>query len=635
MAEDDSASERAGEGGPSALAWALGGNSDEARVLLRKQARLVDLQIADLEREDAVRHWSLRVRHVSDVLKLAFELAAAGVVTAIVLFIAGTVWSAVNDKGLVIEAFDVPADFAQRGLTGKMLAGQLVDRLAKLQDATRSARPAASYSNNWGNDIKVQIPDAGISIGDFDRYLHEWLGHQTHISGELYRTPKGIAIVAHIGDRSTTLEGQEADLGTLLQKTAEAVYGETQPYRYAVYLGLSGRTVENERILKRLLSDPSPLERAWAYIGLGNNRSNLGDLRGANALFAMAQAQVPDPEFVMPLWDSQYGDQVLGHDEAAVTRGRKLLAILKSPNSYVSERAHNMMVHIIAQTQDIELADFNDALSHAQQAQALPDYQGGVEYGRQTEIAGYGSLHDPASMARRMRELLPAGQGDQLGRLAVIAYGEFMLGRWRDATRDLRTAEAMAERLGPSASVANPTENWPFLAMAEAASGDRQHADALTAKMPVDCMWCAIARGRVDELEGNPRGAVYWFAYAETQAPSIPYPDLYWGAFLLHRGQFDDAIAKFASTNKKSPHFADPLEMWGETLIAKNRSDLALAKFEEADKYAPNWGRLHLKWGEALLWSGDRDGARKQFAVASDLDTTPPEKAELARLSHG
>jgi hypothetical protein len=120
MAEEDVAS---GGAGPSALNWAFGANSEEARVLLRKQARLVDLQIADLEREDKLRHWSLRVRHVSDVLKLAFELAAAGVVTAIMLFIAGTVWSAVHDNGLLIEAFDVPAEFAQHGLTGKMLAG--------------------------------------------------------------------------------------------------------------------------------------------------------------------------------------------------------------------------------------------------------------------------------------------------------------------------------------------------------------------------------------------------------------------------------------------------------------------------------------------------------------------------------
>jgi Flp pilus assembly protein TadD len=75
--------------------------------------------------------------------------------------------------------------------------------------------------------------------------------------------------------------------------------------------------------------------------------------------------------------------------------------------------------------------------------------------------------------------------------------------------------------------------------------------------------------------------------------------------------------------------------MWGEALIVKNRSDLALTKFEEANKYAPKWGRLHLKWGEALWWSGDKNSARKQFAIAAGLDLTPSEKSERTRVIHG
>ncbi len=614
MAEDDGASEGMGA---STLTWALGTNSEEARVLLRKQARLVDLQIADLEREDQVRHWSLRVRHVSDVLKLAFELAAAGVVTAIVLLIAGTVWSAVHDNGLVIEAFDVPADFTQRGLTGKMLAGQLVDRLAKLQDATGSARPAASYSNNWGDDIKVQIPDAGISIGDFDRYLHDWLGHQTHISGELYRTPKGIAVTARIGDRSVTLEGQESDLATLLQKTAEAVYGETQPYRYAVYLARSGRMAENAQVLRRLVSDPSALERAWAYIGLANNRNTAGDAAGALAGYQMAQAQVAD--FPMPLWDAQFDNQILGHDEAVVTGGRKALRAFATKNPYVSERARVMILQIISQMQATELADLNDAIAHARLAEALPDYESGNEGGRETEISAYGFLHDPAAMHRRLNQFPATSEDFQVFRLSNLAIGEFASGQWQDAAKDFTALQPMFDHLGPDFSMYEPAAVWPYLAMTYAELGDRQRADALIVKMPVDCMWCAIARGRVAELEGKAGGAAYWFAYAEKQAPSIPYPDVYWGSMLLHQHKYDDAIAKFDSAHEKGPHYADPLEGWGEALIAKNRSDLALAKFEEANKYAPNWQRLHQKWGEALMWSGNKDEAKKQFTLARSL----------------
>jgi tetratricopeptide (TPR) repeat protein len=65
--------------------------------------------------------------------------------------------------------------------------------------------------------------------------------------------------------------------------------------------------------------------------------------------------------------------------------------------------------------------------------------------------------------------------------------------------------------------------------------------------------------------------------------------------------------------------------------------DLALAKFEEANKYAANWGRLHLKWGEALTYTGRKDEAPKQFALAAALDLSTTDRTALAKWTkvHG
>jgi Flp pilus assembly protein TadD len=136
-------------------------------------------------------------------------------------------------------------------------------------------------------------------------------------------------------------------------------------------------------------------------------------------------------------------------------------------------------------------------------------------------------------------------------------------------------------------------------------------------------------------LQKNWSGAQFWFAQAVKQAPSPPFAYADWGAMLMAKGDPGAAITKFAIAHAEGPHFADPLEMWGEALMAQNRSGLALAKFAEANTYAPHWGRLHLKWGEALFWSGDRDGAKKQFAIAAGLDLSAADRAELARVNHG
>jgi tetratricopeptide (TPR) repeat protein len=176
-----------------------------------------------------------------------------------------------------------------------------------------------------------------------------------------------------------------------------------------------------------------------------------------------------------------------------------------------------------------------------------------------------------------------------------------------------------------------------MIAVARMHMGDFTGAHRIIDYTPVDCYECIVTRGLIRAQEKSYAAAAYWFAQARVGNPSIPEAPWRWGEMLLHKGDYDGAIAKFTLANQKGPHFADPLEMWGEALMAKNRSDLALAKFEEANKYAPNWGRLHLKWGEALLYVGKADEAKRQFQIAHSLDLTTAEQSELARMKgpHG
>jgi tetratricopeptide (TPR) repeat protein len=139
-------------------------------------------------------------------------------------------------------------------------------------------------------------------------------------------------------------------------------------------------------------------------------------------------------------------------------------------------------------------------------------------------------------------------------------------------------------------------------------------------------------RGRIAEAAGDPKAASFWYARAMDDAPSLPFAAFDWGAMLLGHNEREGGIAKFRLANARGPHFADPLELWGETLMLQNRSDLARKKFEEAARYAPNWGRLHLKWGEALRFIGRKDDAKTQFALASSLDLTTDEEAELGKV---
>ncbi|HSC59993.1 MAG TPA: hypothetical protein VLC29_02100 [Rhizomicrobium sp.] len=627
-----------------ALGAAAGAKNIDA--LIERQIAIADLQIEDMRREDRLRHWSLRVRHVSDVMKLTFELALALIVVAAMALICVTLWQASHDNSLVIEAFSVPPDMAARGLSGEAVAAQVQDKLAMLQDATKTSRPADSYASNWGDDVKVQIPDTGMSIGEFYRMLVSWFGHQSRITGEVFRTPQGIAIaVRTTGQPGDIVRGTDADLDSLVQKAAEAIYARTQPYRYANYLVSTNPRANGAKanaLWATLARTGTPLDKVWSYMALGTTLERSDPIHAA----AVQRKAIPiAPDFALAYQNIADEELDVGHDEASLIAGRKDVEILSKGNGGMIASARNVSLpdeH--ASLMELQ-GDFATALRDKESTADLPDYAGIARQALLTEAYDIASLHEHTRAAWVWSHLPQPVFPKLLGYLLrVLMSGPEVkvvasLHNWSGVLATMATLENLLGPNPPPPFTKAFTEQtmsrrvWPYAAEALAHTGDMKGAMAMIAKTPLDCLICVRVRGELATMRKDWPEAAHWYAIASAQSPSIPFADNDWGAMLMAKGDTDGAIAKFESANKKGPHFADPLEMWGEALIAKNRSDLALAKFEEADKYAPRWGRLHLKWGEALLWSGDKAGANKQFAVARGLYLTPAETSECERLT--
>ncbi|HEY2068991.1 MAG TPA: hypothetical protein VGG48_05510 [Rhizomicrobium sp.] len=601
-----------------------------AAAYLEKQGRLADLQSQNLIEQNAFELSHLRWRRFSDQMSGALQVMLAAVGLLIVVALGAAIWSAASDNGLVVEAFSVPPDLAAKGLTGEVIANKVLDRLASFQAQTVTMRASASYANNWGDDIKVQIPDTGVSIGEFNRYLRQWLGHETHISGEIYRTPDGLALSARAGGESTPVfKGSEADIDALIEQAAERVFRSTQPYRYAAWLEDRGRAAESTAILQTIAAGDNARERAWAYNGLAHLTIMTGDIPRAD-VYARKGIE-SDPTVLLPQFNLADGEAGIGHEENALTFGRSALKNADAGDPTMDAQALAQRV-MAMRLQVAELAgDYGAGLDFARKRIALNDIDGGTD----DEMVACALLHDGGCFQAAFASFAPPS--DTLTRLTHqgnVQLANAALERW-----DAVAAAAPQFHAGllpnPFLLSFNVETDAPPRALAAANLGDVKLALALIAKTPADCVPCLRARGRIDAIAHNWDGAAWWYARAAYAAPSIPMNYSDWGRVLLEKGDAEGAIAKFRIAHEKGSRFADPLEMWGEALMAQNHSDLALSKFSEAAQAAPNWGRLHLKWGEALVWSGDKDEARKQFTIARGLDLTPSETSELARASHG
>ncbi len=620
--------EKANSGAAAHLA--MNASTDEARDYLREQTRLAHLQSEQIEEENATRRRMLKLEHASVAMKVAFELALALIFSVVAIGLGIAVWGAASDNGLVVQSFSVPPDLAGRGLTGDVVAAKLLDKLQALQTQTVSNRAPSSYANNWGSDIKLQIPDTGISIGEFLRSLHAWLGNQTRITGEIWRTPSGLAVTARAGsDTSPTFAGADADLDKLMQQAAEAVYRATQPYRYAVYLTNAGRDKEARAAFEKLIAGGSPQDRAWALIGLENIYSNNADYARATATLRRALAIRPD--FIMVYVNTSNIEDQYQHKEAAHQAILKVVELARSPREADMGQIPWEMGTLTAQAMVAsDQGDFNGQIDLDRKLETYPEFSGQVENARYNDVTAYAQLHDAAGM-RAAFDDLPMGSGPEAGarRDGTRAFAEMLLGHNAMMLAMREKFDDAFSKLGPFGALTQQRQFWPFIALALARAGRMKEAHALVDRTPVDCGPCLAVHGLIDMLERNWNGAGYWFARATHDAPSLPLNFSLWGEMLLKKGDHDGAIAKLAQAHRLGPRFADPIEMWGEALAAKGDAAAALDKFAEADRYAPNWGRLHLKWGEALARSGDKDGAKKQFALARGLDLTKEERAEL------
>ena len=624
---------------PGAVAIALGRTSKanravdiEAAAFLRDQRAL----IADQRHHLKVQLKHLGLRYFADRLKVGLQIFVALGATAIALFVAGLVWQAATDKGLVVEAFSVPPDLAAQGITGEVVASQLEDKLSALQAATDSARAPASYSNDWGHEIKVEIPETGVSISELQRYLRQWLGHETRVGGEVFHTPQGLRFTVRAGgEAGDAASGPATDLDGLIQRGAEALFARTQPYRFGVYLRENGRVAESKALFERLAADGPVSERPWGLLGVAQFQTNVNQ-----AIEMERRAVALNPRLALVWLNLADADGLAGRFETALNEARTTVRLIDSRDrgSITARSAPAARLGQSAAVHDF-LGDFQAEVRDLEAVLAIPEFYGSHEIGRVQEGVALAEDHDPAASQR----VLPPGATDADVSRTEAKWLDFSIAYlvtfedkadWRAALSDVQGLDSIVRAYASQPDGGASLDGmraalWPHEARALAHLGRNAEAWALIGQTPLDCYDCVRARGEIAALAGRAAEADRWFAEAVRQGPSLPQAHLDWARARLSRGDIDGAIAELTLAQAKGPHFPDPLELWGEALVRKGDFAAAAARFATADKYAPHWGRNHLRWGEALLRAGRYDDARSQFEAANGLDLTAPDRAAL------
>jgi hypothetical protein len=602
------------------------GGDPELDLFLAEHTRLAQMQSQQMRETGALTLSRLRWGQFSDRMKGLLQLMTALVGAGVIALVAAMVWEAHEQHGLEIEAFSVPPDLARSGLTGQVAASRFLDKLQALQTATENSdRPAQSYEGNWGSDVKVEIPQTGLTFGEFEKLLRDKVGHVTRVGGEVLTTPTGIAVTARMGDAPPqTFTGPAMSFDDLAQKAAEAVYRANQPYRYAEYLDAHGRSQEAFAVVADLAAHGPLSERGWAYAKWAimdlNDHGDLASARshGAKGLGFGTGSDLDDEISLVntAVWS---GDEEAVRAISIILDRESQKRLPDTSELFYVENKLLARAYLQFVTPDFPasaqtwLATAKQDPQHAVIASAMAETADALGHDLSAAAAVQRSAQVPAETAN----LWDNAQG------AFEALPTYWMaaerGDWTAALADARAVDAAleAERAKlPIYRLMQQVWIWPLEAIALVRTGDLAGAQALVGKTPLDCYQCLRVRGQVAAAAKDWTAADRWFAEAVRVAPSPPYAEAEWAEVRLARGDADGAIRLSKSAAAKAPRFADPLKVWGEALMAKGDFAGAADRFVAADKLAPHWATNHLRWSQALAKLGRADEARAQLKAA-------------------
>ena len=564
--------------------------SEQAQLLKAQKEYLKEervLRLAHLRnqvRAENTRQFGMRVRIG---LHVVIVLIAIGIATGAAIMI----HDAVGSRSVVIDAFDIAPNVATQVPSGKIVAAGLLDVLTRIQAATRSGAEHRSLASAWSNDIAIDVPETGISIGQLERTMKARFGRDQHIDGDLVQSESGgLALtVRGTGIMPKTFIDEARHLDKLLTQAGEYVYGQSQPGLFAAYLANNDRNEEAIRFSQTAYARADSSERPyvlnyWANAIAGKGAE--GAMREALPLYREALRRKPD--YWTAYNNIMYALNGLGDEEGLVRVNEQLVKAAGGRPGRAPEHDY--------QNYDRTVWDLP-----AERAEAVADVESHSGIGTTGSAGGAESLQI-AQYEVQMHDVEAATL--RLNTTPVdtkfapdVAQATFVRALLAEEKSDPKAAarewDVYVEAYANPSVRTNDPHTICFAAPSYEKTGQSAKAEAaLNAVGSLTLVDCDRFRGDILDLRGDWPSAQAWYAKAVNLAPSVPSGYYSWGVALAKHGNLEGAAEKFKGANQKGPHWADPLKAWGDVLMEQGQGKKAIEKYDEALKYAPNWTAL-------------------------------------------
>lgn len=214
-------------------------------------------------------------------------------------------YKGLSNDAYLIQAFQVPGDFEDKGYNGVVLSRKVQDRVVSLKNYIDSSKEDEfDFEAELEPDLEVGVMGFGLSLNTVTYHLKSLLGRKNKIiTGELTDLNNKMELTVRMSGFKTENhvieyeEDADAAIDYLLEAAAKTILNNTAPYRLAVYHYQKEEFPKSLQIIVKLLEKKKDTE--WAYLAWGNLYNKQGK-RDA-AIEKWKKAMEVNPSFDNPL----------------------------------------------------------------------------------------------------------------------------------------------------------------------------------------------------------------------------------------------------------------------------------------------------------------------------------------------
>ncbi|PHN08044.1 tetratricopeptide repeat protein [Flavilitoribacter nigricans] len=267
---------------------------------------------------------------------LLLRIGAILLVVGLVLFL----WRMLNYEGYNIQQFSVPKQLEENGFSGTVIARQLEDQYLHLKSIAVSIKEDSvqAVGDEQQPELNVDVLGVGLSLRSIGFHLRDLFGRENNfIRGEITQTEENLALTLRMSgtDPETMIEpldqGRREAVRRLLERAAESILKNTDPYRLAIYYDHTGNYKQGIKVAQEMLMH-RPSEEHWAYLAWGVNLESRG--RHQEALGKYERAIDARPDFPLPWLRKGYTLRRLGRNEEAIEFLGKATDLKPEESSY-------------------------------------------------------------------------------------------------------------------------------------------------------------------------------------------------------------------------------------------------------------------------------------------------------------